>query len=380
MRSGALLDREQFAARLCESLALRTPIPLLALRWPQFAQMAWREGKPAARRFERLTAAAFRSAAKRILRDGDAIAHDPGSDWFVVAMLEPGRDGVSISSVDARAALERIACAMAQSGECAIETGWWPVANAFEGSDVVRTITNALERGLRERERYEFLATVGHELRTPLTSIRGYLETLIEHEVDPVTRRRFLETARHEALRLGRLVEGMLEFSLLDLSPSTSAQACIDLVPHIRATLDALLPQAVQRRIALHCDVPTQATARVDADAFQHALVNVIENAVKFGREGGVVVVACRLLPDAVEIAVDDDGPGIAAEERAAVFGRHFRGASAHGAGSGIGLAIVKSIVERASGAVQLGESRLGGARFAFRFPRHRAESAGALS
>ncbi|HEX3458068.1 MAG TPA: histidine kinase dimerization/phospho-acceptor domain-containing protein, partial [Candidatus Baltobacteraceae bacterium] len=62
------------------------------------------------------------------------------------------------------------------------------------------------------------LATVGHELRTPLTSIRGYVETLLGGELDPSTARRFLETVRRETLRLGRLIDGMLEFSLLDLS------------------------------------------------------------------------------------------------------------------------------------------------------------------
>ena len=70
------------------------------------------------------------------------------------------------------------------------------------------------------------LATIGHELRTPVSSICGYIETLLEGEFDPMTARRFLETARREALRLGRLVEGMLEFSLLDLSAGEDRATC----------------------------------------------------------------------------------------------------------------------------------------------------------
>ena len=209
-----MLDFEELTAAIGRALERGAVVPLLALRLPEFAQVAWRDGKRSARLVERQTAAAFRAAACRIVRDGDALAHASGSDCFAIAMLAPARAGRPPSIADLRCALERIAAEMSLSTGRSIETGWWPIRAASEIEDFAQTFETALERGRRERERAEMLATVGHELRTPLTSIRGYLETLLDEEPDPPTSRRFLETARREAMRLGRLVDGMLEFAL----------------------------------------------------------------------------------------------------------------------------------------------------------------------
>ena len=222
----------------------------------------------------------------------------------------------------------------------------------------------------RRGDRRAWLATVGHELRTPLTSIRGYLETLLEgSELDARTTRRFLETARREALRLGRLVEGMLEFSLLDLSDH-GREACCDLVEQVRATIDAVLPLARTRGVTIRARRLRSAHARLDADDCVHALLNVVENAVKHGRDGGMVEIECMHEGGAAVITVDDDGPGIAPQERDAIFNLGVRGATSARSGSGIGLAVVKAIVTRAGGEVSVDASPLGGARFVLRFPR----------
>ncbi len=108
-----------------------------------------------------------------------------------------------------------------------VENGWTLLVRAT--NDLNGDIAAALERGARDRERYEFFSAIGHELRTPLTSIRGYLETLLDEETDGQNRSRFLETARREALRMGRLLDGMFEFSLFDLSVDTLAMQQCDL-------------------------------------------------------------------------------------------------------------------------------------------------------
>jgi two-component system phosphate regulon sensor histidine kinase PhoR len=212
------------------------------------------------------------------------------------------------------------------------------------------------------------LATIGHELRTPLSSIRGYIETLLEQEFDPITARRFLETARRETLRLGRLVDGMLEFSLLDLSSGTHLAVC-NVVEQIRATIDMLAPMAAERRVTLRAELPEAALARVDADACVHAVANLIDNAVKHGSEGGTVIVACACAAPFVAIAIEDDGCGVAPETRESIFALGVRGTRAPRSSSGIGLAVVKAIAERAGGSVYVESSRLGGARFVLRFP-----------
>jgi len=274
--------RVDSGAELAAQIALILPggVPLLVLRIPN-----------AARALEPQAADAFARAAQRVVRDGDRFAHDAGSDWFAIAMLAPSRKGTALLSLDARAALERIAAAMSVAAGARIDTGWWPIETMRDLEPIERTIERALERGARERERFEFLATVGHELRTPLTSIRGYLETLLEDHLDAGTARRFLMVARNEALRLGRLVDGILDFSPLDVS-SSLAPGTTDIAAAIEAAADALAPIADEAEIEVRVAPCDYAPARIAHDACMHVLLNVIENAIKYGRRGGHVVVS----------------------------------------------------------------------------------------
>ena len=219
-----------------------------------------------------------------------------------------------------------------------------------------------------ERLARAMVATVGHELRTPLTSIRGYLETLLDGDCDAPTARRFLETARRETLRLSRLVDGMLEFSMLEM-PGLKACGHCDVVEQIEATIELVAPLAAARRVTIRTLLPDSAPARVDGDACVHALANLIENAVKHGSERGTVDVSCLHEGEFVTIAVEDDGTGVAPAQRTSIFAMGVYSASPGRAGSGIGLAVVKAIAERAGGDVRVEASALGGARFVLRFP-----------
>lgn len=212
------------------------------------------------------------------------------------------------------------------------------------------------------------LPAVGHELRTPLASIRGYLETVLEGGADPETARRFLETARREALRLGRLIDALLEFAAIDLAPRPRTQAC-DVVEQIRTTVEIIAPMAHKRNVTIRTRAPKHALARLDGDECIHALSNLMENAVKHGSEHGIVRVGCRCVAPFVEIAVEDDGDGVDPTDRTAIFAMGARGARTDRTGSGIGLAVVKVIAERAGGDVTVASSNLGGARFVLRLP-----------
>ncbi|MGZ3497637.1 MAG: sensor histidine kinase [Vulcanimicrobiaceae bacterium] len=366
------------AAALESALAQR-PVPLLVLRLPEFERVAWRAGKRAAQRVERETTRAFLAAAARLLRAGDLLGHDPGSDVFAIVMTSPSREGRPISPVDCRSALERIAAAISMVCDLRVEIGWTVLRRYDRVTGLQPEIEVALERGARERERYEFFAAIGHELRTPLTSIRGYLETLLDMEVDGRTARRFLETARREALRLGRLVDGMFEFSLLDLSAGAMVSAVCDLEEQVARVVESVAPLSRARRIAIQYAVPPVRVA-LEADACVQALVNLVENAVKYGRDGGTIRISARKDYPFVNLSVEDDGPGIAIEERNRIFGLRVRGAGAgERPGTGIGLAIVKLIVERAGGEIRVAESSLGGAHFELSLPVW-AESAAFVS
>jgi two-component system phosphate regulon sensor histidine kinase PhoR len=216
------------------------------------------------------------------------------------------------------------------------------------------------------------VATVGHELRTPLTAIRGYIETLLEGHLDAGSERRFLQTARREALRLERLVDGMLQFSSLEaVRPSDVKRVAggCDVVEQIHATIEIIAPLAAARGVTLRTDLPTEAAARVDGDACVHALTNLVENAVKHGSEGGRVEVRCSRADGFVEVAVEDDGSGVAPAQHESIFMLGVCSQLPGRSGSGIGLAVVKAIAERSHGDVRVESSSLGGARFVLRFP-----------
>lgn len=369
LRGGAFLER------LREALVERpSTIPLLVLRLPEFAELAWQDGRRVAQRLERATVRAFAAAADRVMRDGDILGHDDGGDWFAVAMLSPTRGGAAFGAIDTRAALERIAAAMALETGRRMESGWWPIESTDEVDAFDATRSAALERGARERERYEFLATVGHELRTPLTSIRGYIETLLDGGVDADTSRRFLEVARREALRLGRLVEGMLDFSLLDLSVPRS-RGVTDIDAAIGAALDALAPIAADAGVELRQCSSLYAHVRIDADSCMHALLNVIENAIKYSGRGGIVEVSVTRKNPFVCVTVEDNGVGIELADRERIFSYGQRaGTNEAVRGKGVGLAIVRAVLERAGGRIDVDDSPLGGARFMIALPAMQAE------
>ncbi|HET7812807.1 MAG TPA: histidine kinase dimerization/phospho-acceptor domain-containing protein, partial [Candidatus Baltobacteraceae bacterium] len=213
---------DALADRLCAADA-NAVSTLLAFRLPDLADLAWQYGKRAARQLERRAVRAFGRACATLLRGSDLIAHDAGSDRFIAALIAPPRSG-SVQRLPAgRCALERIAGEMHSRLGVRVEAGWTPVAALPNRAALDGAVERALERGLRERERYEFFAAVGHELRTPLSAIRGYIETVLDERPDDATAQRFLEVARREAMRMGRLLEGMFEFSLLDLSAGAGA-------------------------------------------------------------------------------------------------------------------------------------------------------------
>jgi signal transduction histidine kinase len=361
------------AARLAAGDARE--VPLLVVRVPALERTAWRDGRRAARVLERRVASAFATAVARVLRAADLIAHDRGSDVFVAALVAPMRDvHRAPAPVDVRSALARIVTTVEGLTQVEVDGGWtrYDVRDAA----IDEAIGRALVRGAQERERYAFFSAVGHELRTPLASIRGYLETLLADDVDEPTRKRFTGIAFNESLRLTRLLEGMFEISLLDLSSSVPAPARAALDVVLAGAADACAANARARDVTIRVAAAAPAAVAIDADRLMLVLINLIDNAVKHGRRGGRVDLSIDLShPRAVTVAVDDDGPGIALAERERIFALGERGPT-DAPGSGIGLALVRLILERAGGRVDAGAAPLGGARFRLTVPRERANPA----
>jgi signal transduction histidine kinase len=338
-------------------------IPLLVVRLPALERTAWREGLRKARTLERRACSAFAAAAARVLRADDSIAHDAGSDVFIAALTAPTRaDGAAIP-VDARSALARISAVIESATRLEVETGW-TAFSAGDTADMCEAVARGLSRGAQERERYAFFSAIGHELRTPLASIRGYLETLLDGEIDERTRTRFLSIAHKESLRLARLVEGMFEISLLDLQTTQAVRSSGPLGVALDAAALACTANAAARSIALRCTPTAAARVTLDSDRLTLVLINLIDNAIKHGRAGGAVTIGADLSdPKFACVTIDDDGPGVASADRERIFALGTRGETL-AAGSGIGLALVRLMLERAGGRVDVGDSPLGGARF----------------
>jgi signal transduction histidine kinase len=348
---------------LCAALAAlgETPVPLLVVRFPVLEKVAWRKGLRAARTTERNASEAFARATAGVVRGGDLVAHDGGSDVFVAALCAPTRTGGGCAPLDSRSALARIVAAVEAASGLQTESGWTTFAAGQ--MELAESITEALAGGARERERYAFFSALGHELRTPLASIRGYLETLLDGEVEAETRRRFLRIAHGESLRLSRLVDGMFEISLLDMrgSGGRGMPGRLDLA--LGAAHDACAAGAAARDVALRLPPAPAELVAIDTDRLTLVLANVIDNAVKHGRRGGRVAIALQPSERSVTIFVDDDGDGVPLADRERIFALGERGATG-APGSGIGLALVRLILERAGGRIAVERAPAGGARF----------------
>jgi len=225
-----------------------------------------------------------------------------------------------------------------------------------------------------ERVRQDFVANVSHELKTPLTSILGYAETLLDGGLDEADRRRgFVETIREQAVRLTAIVEDLLRLSELDRPDAALALAPVDIAQLARAVTAALGPRAKKDGLALTCETPPGELVVLGERArLEQLLFNLIDNALKYTRRGGVVV---RVMPEgeAVTLVVEDTGPGIPEDALKRIFERFYRVDDARSRdipGTGLGLSIVRHIVELHHGSIEASNRPEGGTRFTVRLPR----------
>ena len=225
-----------------------------------------------------------------------------------------------------------------------------------------------------ENTRQEFVANVSHELRTPLSLIKGFVETLLEGaRNDPELSSKFLQTIEKHTDRLTYLIEDLLTISRLESGGTVMNLQPLDLHSAVAHALDDLKSKAAEKQVLIENLIPSGLGARADAERLHQVFSNLIENAIKYGRQGGKVAVGARDTADSkVEAWVRDDGPGIPAEARERVFERFYRVDRARArdtGGTGLGLAIVKHIVQAHGGEVWV-KSELGeGATFFLTLP-----------
>lgn len=202
--------------------------------------------------------------------------------------------------------------------------------------------------------RREFLADVSHELKTPIFAAQGFLHTILDDDdVDDFTRQRFLRKAANSLDALDTLVQDLVTISQLEKGVVRMRRQGFDLVALVHEIFEQLELKAAQRNVRLELFPPnlpaTGIRVLADRNRIRQVLINLIDNAIKYGRESGHVSVSLEESSKSVRVAVRDDGAGIPKQHLNRIFERFYRidkSRSRDSGGSGLGLAICKHIIE----------------------------------
>jgi signal transduction histidine kinase len=225
-----------------------------------------------------------------------------------------------------------------------------------------------------ERLKDDFFQLVSHELRTPLTSIVGYAELLAEIETGNLSPegRRFVEVIDRNAKRELSLVGDLLMLTRITAGTFEIEMGQADLGEIIRATAEAMRPEAARGGVIIELDDEDAPVIEGDPHRLRQVVENLVSNALKFTPDGGRVTIHALAGDESAQIAVSDTGIGIPPEDRSRLFERMFRTREAerrHIQGTGLGLTIVKAIVDAHGGAISV-DSEVGkGATFRVLLP-----------
>ncbi len=230
-----------------------------------------------------------------------------------------------------------------------------------------------------EQMRADFVANASHELRTPLAALAGFIDTLKgAARDDPAARERFLDIMQIQAGRMARLIDDLLSLSRIELSEHIEPQTPTELGPIIRQVLDALQTRAREREVEVTIEASEQSLiVRGDRDELIRAFENLVENALKYGASGKRVEIRLESVPgdDAggeAKVSVRDYGPGIAPEHLPRLTERFYRvdvGHSRAEGGTGLGLALVKHILNRHRGRLTIASTLGSGSTFTVFLP-----------
>ena len=257
-----------------------------------------------------------------------------------------------------------------------------PVPTAFGGTDKCMLMTFHDLTPLRrvEEMRADFVANASHELRTPLAALSGFIDTLQGPAKDDAkARERFLGIMHTQATRMARLIDDLLSLSRVELSAHVQPHTMVDMVAIIRQVTDGLEPLARERQVEIETSLPdAPVTIAGDREELLRVFENLIENALKYGASGGRVIVSLEQAVSGegtpeIRVKVRDFGPGIAPEHLPRLTERFYRvdvGDSRAQGGTGLGLSLVKHILNRHRGRLLIESVPRKGAAFTACFPQ----------
>lgn len=334
--------------------------------------------------------AALREQSGRLFREDDLLAvGGSGADYFVVFLLSPPRKKTSFSLTDVKLISYRIVQHLnllvnSQAADLGIKEkisfySGYSVLRAEPGIPVERLVYEAQKEAALKAELDEimvsFISNVTHELRTPLTCIKGYTETLLEGALeDRELATKWLGVVSQEANRLERLINDLLDISMIDSRQAKFALEVGELSEPIEHVVDVLTPIAQKAGIKLVAELEPDVPALVfDRDRISQVLINLVDNAIKYSPANTTVTIRLsRKESDWVQVEVIDKGIGIPEGQLSRVFERFYRvdrERTSRQSGRGLGLAIAKRIAQAHDGDITVSSKPGSGTTFTLQLP-----------
>ena len=231
-----------------------------------------------------------------------------------------------------------------------------------------------------EKQRRRFVSDASHELKTPLASIRLLSDSIVQNQsMDGGTMREFAADIGHEAERLQRTTEKLLDLSRLDDGVQIIDEP-VDIKQTVEDALAVLRPLAEEKGVRIRCELEDGCVVMANTDDMFHIVFNLMENAVKYNLPEGSVLVRAAAEEEKIVLSVADTGIGIPEEDRLNVFARFYRvdkARSRASGGSGLGLSIVHDAVIAHGGTIAVGQNKPRGSVFIVSFPRPTSEETG---
>jgi len=375
--------------KVTEELSHRDEVGFLFFDIVQFTELIKTYGRGRCEDLLRIVGRILREQRGKLFREQDLVAvGGPAADYFVIFLFSPPRRKEKFATHDLKLISYRILQKLSnivneESARIGIaekidfHTGYtviFPDPQLNVERLVYEAQKEAALKSQLEEVMVQFISNVSHELRTPLTCIKGYAETLLEGaRSDEELCRRWLTIISEEAQRLERLINDLLDLSMIEAKRIELKYKQVDPKKLIEDTISVLHPHAAKSQIEMRVIIPADLPyLQVDEDRLRQVLVNLLDNAIKYSPKGGIVTIEAKSDSKEVSISVSDQGIGIPETELSRIFERFYRvekGRSAKHGGRGLGLAIAKHIVEAHGGSIEA-ESSLGkGSRFTFTLP-----------